>query len=80
MHYDDYDGAYSYDLIIKDYIIHSCKVAGFLAQYYHNYIDDDDDVIDDDYDDDDDDVYLLYGDDNDVDVNNDDACGNTSIS
>ena len=69
MHYDDYDGAYSYDLIIKDYIIYSCKVAWFLAQYYHNYIDDDDDdIIDDDYDDDDDDVYLLYGDDNDVDV------------
>ena len=56
---------------VKDYIIHSCEVVGFLAQYYRNYIDDD---IDDEYDDDND-VDLLYDDDDDVDVNDDYACG-----
>ena len=32
MPYDDYDGAYGNDLIIKEYIIRSCKVVGFLRQ------------------------------------------------
>ena len=42
---------------------------GFFAQYYRNYIDDE-------YENDND-VDLLYGDDDDVDVNNDYACGST---
>ena len=65
MHYNNYDGAYGYDLIS----IHSCEVVGFLAHYYRNYINDD-------YDNDND-VDLLYDDDDDLDVNDDYACGFT---
>ena len=48
-------------------------VVWILAHYYHNYIDDD---IDDDYNDAND-VNLLYDDDDDVDFNDDYACGST---
>ena len=50
--------------------------------HYDSYDDDDDDVlddVDDDYDDDAD-VDLLYGDDNNADVNDDDACSSNSRS
>ena len=50
-------------------MIYSCEVVGILAHYYHNYINND-------YDNDND-VDLLYDDGDDVDVNDDYACGIT---
>ena len=49
--------------------MHSCEEVGLLSHYYLNYIGDDYYG--------DNDVYLLYDDDEDVDVNNDYACGIT---
>ena len=68
MRYDNYDGAYGYDLISIRLYHPFFWGSMLLSCYYHNYIDHDYNDVD-----------LLYGDDDDVDVdfNDDYACGST---
>ena len=71
MYYNNYDGAYGYDLISIRLYHPFFSGSMLLDRYYHNYIDD--------YYDDENDVDLLYDDDDDVDVDfsDDYACGST---
>ena len=70
--YNNYDGAYGYDLInirlYHPFLWGSMAPWSLLSQLYikDNYVDDND-------------VDLLYDDDDDVDVNDDYACGITFV-